>query len=64
MYIEVGPHVCRFKVWIMLTIIGGLYCVGLMNPIGVVAVPGNIASSIYWAPLSTFHLKTDTESSF
>jgi hypothetical protein len=39
-YIEVRPpYVCvsRFKVWEMLTLFGGLCCVGFINPIGVAA---------------------------
>jgi hypothetical protein len=46
----------------MLPLLDGLCGVGLVNTIGVVAGVRRQISSIYWAQLSGFHLKTETES--
>jgi hypothetical protein len=48
----------------MLTLFAGLCCIGIINSIGAVTgvrTPENI--SIYWAQFSSFHLKTEAESS-
>jgi uncharacterized BrkB/YihY/UPF0761 family membrane protein len=34
---EVRPHVWRFRVWKMLTVVGRLYCVGFIMHVGVIA---------------------------
>jgi hypothetical protein len=55
-YIDVRPpSVWRFKVWEMLTLLGGLCCVGFINRIGVAGVwRQRLALSV----LSRSHLKT------
>jgi hypothetical protein len=37
MYVEVRPRMCGDSRWEMLSLISGLFCVGFINPIGVVA---------------------------
>jgi hypothetical protein len=46
----------------MLTLVGGLCYVGFINPVGVDAGVRRQTSFCYWAHLSRFCLKTETQS--
>jgi hypothetical protein len=46
----------------MRTLIDGLCCVDLINPIGVVTGVWRQTSSFYWTHLSRFRLEGETES--
>jgi hypothetical protein len=58
--LQVGPNRQRFKVLKMLTLIGGLCCVGFIQPTVVVA--GVLSLRLDWVDLNFFHLNTETKS--
>jgi hypothetical protein len=60
---RIGPMYVETQDVEMLTFIGGLCCVGFINPVGVTAGvhPKKERSYVCWVHLSRLHLKTETE---
>jgi hypothetical protein len=61
---KTGPIYVEIQGVKVLTLTGGLYSVGFINPIGVVAGVRRWRLAFYWAHLSRFRPKTEKKSSF